>query len=177
MKLLTTAFANDAIPVDEFERRVADVYRAGSVQALEAITRDLPEAKPEGVVVPALAQPTGAVARRPQQKVRSILSSVERNVPGPMPERLDVQSIMGSLELDLRRAEFPSGVTEIVVEAILGNIEIDLPEHVVLEDDGHAFLGNFSVRGRSRPRSNADAPVVMITARSSLANLEIDFRD
>lgn len=182
VKALTAAFTNDAIAVDEFERRVAEVYRAGSRHALEAITRDLPAAEDasapaeRGGPVPAVVDGSGSLTRRPRQKVQSFLSSVERRVPGPMPERLDVRSVMGSLELDLRRAEFPPGVTEIVVEAILGNIEIDLPEHVVLEDDGHALLGNFSVRGRSR-RRDSNAPIVRITGRSILANVEIELDD
>ena len=185
VKLLTAAFASDAILVDEFERRVAEVYRAESTTALEAITQDLPSATSEGSLVPtdekasvpATARSGGQLTRRPRQKVQSVLSSVERSVPGPMPERLDVRAVMGSLEVDLRRAEFPPGVTEIVVEAILGNIEIELPEHVQVEDDGDAFLGAFSVRGRSRARGGPSAPIVRITGRSILANVEIELDD
>lgn len=185
VKLLTAAFADDAIPVDEFERRVAEVYRAETGSALEAITRDLPRAAAEGTVEPAAAKAAvpatleheGHLARRPRQKVQSVLSSVERRVPGPMPERLDVRAVMGSLEVDLRRAEFPPGVTEIAVDAILGSIEIELPEHVQVEDDGHAFLGCFSVRGRARALSTEAAPIVRITGRSILANVEIELDD
>ena len=105
VKLLTTAFAEDAIPVAEFERRV------------------------------------------------------------------------GSMELDLRRAEFPRGVTEIRVKAVLGNIEIELPDHVRVEHEGHALLAVFSVRGRSPRRESDDTPVVRITGRSILANVEVELDD
>ncbi|NNF12025.1 MAG: hypothetical protein HKN72_02300 [Gemmatimonadetes bacterium] len=175
MKLLTSAFADDAIPVDEFERRVAEVYRAENPVVLKAITEDLPRTAAGSAVRP--FDPPGSIARRPVQRVQSVLSSVERRVPGPMPERLDVRAVMGSLEVDLRRAEFPPGVTEIAIDAILGSIEIDLPEHVQVEDDGHAFLGTFSVRGRSRPRGGDAAPVVRITGRSILASVEIELDD
>ena len=174
---LTAAFASDAIAVDEFERRVAEVYRAESATALRAITRDLPEPAAGAAPLPAVVdQPTG-VARRPSQQIGSVLSSVERSVDGPMPERLDIRSVVGSLELDLRRADFPPGVTEIRFNAILGNIEIELPRHVRVEDEGQTFLGNLSVRGRTRSERSDDTPVVRIIGRSILANVEIELDD
>ena len=125
--------------------------------------------------MPAPVDRPTAVTRRPSQRLASVLSSVERKIQGPMPERLNLKSVMGSLELDLRRAEFPPGVTEIRVRAIMGNIELELPDHVRLEHDGHAFLGTFSVKGRSR--GDHTAPVVRITGRSVLANVEVELDD
>jgi len=177
VKLLTAAFAEDAIPVGEFERRVAEVYKADNPKALEAITRDLPAAASEGAAVPAPIDRPTALTRRPNQQFASVLSSIERKIQGPMPERLDLRSVMGSLELDLRRAEFPPGVTEIRVRAIMGNIELELPENVWLEHEGHAFLGTFSVKGRSRARRGDAAPVVRITGSSILANVEVELDD
>jgi len=177
VRLLTAAFADDAIPVAEFERRVAEVYRADSPRALQEITRDLPDPVAQDAPLPARVDPSTAATRRPVQRVASVLSSVERRLQGPMPERLDVRSVMGSVELDLRRAEFPPGVTEIRVRAIMGNIELELPENVRVEEEGHALLGTFSVRGRSRVRQGDAAPVVRITGRSILANVEVELDD
>lgn len=178
VKLLTAAFTDDAIAVDEFERRVAAVYQAESTKALEEITRDLPAAAPGAVNVPTVIDQSMSVAhRRPLQRVRSVLSAVERSVSGPVPERLEVKSVAASVELDLRRADFPPGVTEIHLKAIAGNIEIELPEHVHVEDEGHAFLGVFAVRGRSRPRDGEPTPVVRITGRSIMSNIEVELDD
>lgn len=182
VKLLTTAFAEDAIPVAEFERRVAEVYRAEDAKALELITRDLPTGPDqsdtaEPATVPATIDRSSAIARRPDQKLKSVLSSIERRIDGPMPGCLDVRTVMGSMELDLRRAEFPRGVTEIRVKAVLGNIEIELPDHVRVEHEGHALLAVFSVRGRSPRRESDDTPVVRITGRSILANVEVELDD
>lgn len=177
VKRLTAAFAEDAIAVDEFERRVAAVYRARSTEALAEVTRDLPAPAESTPPPPAPTDHPTSLARRPLQKVGSILSQVERQVQGPMPECLDLRSVVGSMDVDLRRADFPPGVTEIRVEAILGNIEIELPETVHVEDEGHAFLGTFSVRGRSRATRDASTPVVRITGRSILAKVEIELDD
>ncbi len=182
VKTLSAAFASDAIPVDEFERRVADVYKAASLSALRKITEDLPapegttEIREDSVAPVPIVSATGVV-RRDHQNVESFLSSVERNVQGPMPEQLNLRSVVGSLELDLRGADFPPGVTEIRVEAILGNIEIELPDYVSVEHEGRAILGAFSVRGRSRGRRREERPVVRITGRSILGNVEVEVDD
>ena len=177
VKLLTAAFTVDAMPVAEFERRVAEVYSAESAQALREITRDLPEAAPEGEVLPAPTDHPTGLARRSTKQIGSLLSSVERRVQGPMPERLELRSVLGTMELDLRRAEFSPGVTEIRVRAILGTIEVELPESVRLEDEGRAFLGHFSVSGRSRARKGEAVPVVRITGRSILGSVEVELDD
>lgn len=184
VRTLTEAFSNDAILVDEFERRVAQVYSAQDSTALQAIVRDLPVVTPEPAetTLPAPIEQSTALARPEGQKMTSILSSIERRVTGPVPERVDVKSIMGSMELDFRRADFPPGVTEIHVEAIMGSVEIELPDHVEIRDEKFAFLGNFSIKGRrrrKRDRRDRDddregAPVVRLTGRSILASVEVD---
>lgn len=175
---LTTAFTEDAIAVGEFERRVAEVYRAESAEALQEVTRDLPAPSPaEGGTLPAPVERSTALARPPRQQVRCVLSSVERRLQGPVPEHLHLRSIAGSLEVDLRRAEFPAGVTEIHVDAVLANIEIELPDHVDVEDEGSALLGNFSVRGRSRPGRGGGTAVVRIVGRAVLSNVEVEQDD
>lgn len=174
---LSAAFAEDAINVDEFERRVAAVYEAKNAKTLEVLTRDLPGPSPGTAVAPASTGQSRSVARRAAQRFNSVLSSVERTIDGPVPERLHVHSFMGSLELDLRRADFPPGVTEIHLQAIMGSIEVELPEHVQLENDGHAFMGAFSVRGRSRQPTGNDTPIVRITGRAIMGSIEVERDD
>ncbi|MEM7414887.1 MAG: LiaF domain-containing protein [Gemmatimonadota bacterium] len=183
VRALTEAFSKDAIAIDEFERRVAEVYDVQDSKALQAIIRDLPAAptSPEATNLPVPVDHAGALVRPPAQKMTSVLSSIERRVTGPVPEVVDVKSIMGSMELDFRRAEFPPGVTEIRVEAIMGSVEIELPDHVEIQDEKFAFLGNFSIKGRKRRKRDRDrddqqrdAPVVRLTGRSILASVEVD---
>ena len=183
VKRLTSAFAEDAIEMAEFERRVAAVYRAGDAEALAALTRDLPEVAGAGTSnVPAPRDTSRAVAPRPRsRRIASVFSSVERRVAGPVPEILHVRSVMGSVEIDLRDAEFPPGVTEIRVRSIMASVEIELPDHVRVENDGKAFMGHFAVQSRRRERAGAavdpEAPVVRITGRSIMASVEVETDD
>lgn len=181
VKRLTTAFAEDAIAVDEFERRVAEVWRVTTSRELVGLTRDLPEAPTgsDGASVPARRSAKGVdVPRQRSRRIDSVMSSIERRVDGTLPERLNIRAVMASIELDLRDADFPPGVTEIRVRAIMASVEIDLPPHVEVEDYGRSFMGSFVVRTprRSGPR-DPDAPVVRITGRSIVSSIEIEGDD
>ncbi len=177
VRVLSQAFAQDAIAVDEFERRVADVYAAQTSKALVSITKDLATRSDAPSDVPMRTEASESLARRPSRQMTSVLSSIERKIQGPMPECLEVRSVMGSLELDLRRADFPPGVTEIRMQAVMANIEIELPEHVHVEDEGQAFLSSFSIRGRSGRRDHERSTLVRITGRSVLSNIEVEVDD
>ena len=181
---LSAAFADDVLEIDEFERRLTKVYEATTSQALVALTRDLPQPVDDAAATGSKAvAPAGSraldVDRAPVQTIRSVLSSVERDIGGVMPAVLDVRSAFGSVELDLRDAVFPPGVTEIQVRAVFGNVEIDLPENVDIENDGRAVVGSFAVRRRRRTRSTDEspAPIVRITGRALCSNVEIEVGD
>jgi len=174
---LTAAFTDDAIPVDEFERRVALVYTVESPAALQEIMSDLPAAASGATNVPAPLDRSTAIARPPHQRIASVLGNVERSLHGPIPESLEVRSLMSNVELDLRGAEFPPGVTEINVRAIMGNVEVVLPNHVRVEDEARAFLASFSLLGRTRTRDGEATPVVRLTGSWIMANVEVAIDD
>lgn len=184
---LSAAFADDMLEMEEFERRLTGVYEATTAHALVALTRDLPTPdRPAASGEPdhaptALSRRVDSSAldvdRAPIQHVRSVLSSVERDLRGAMPAVLDVRSVFGNAELDLRDAIFPPGITEIRVRALCGNVEIDLPGHVDIENDGRSVAGNFAVRQRRRRGNDAPNSIVRITGRALLSNVEIEAGD
>jgi predicted membrane protein len=93
-----------------------------------------------------------------------------------VPPRLEVRAVLGNIELDLRDAEFGSGITEISVHAILGNVEISLPTHVAVENHGSAVLGSFAARAKrgARRTATASTATVRITGRALLGNVEFE---
>src|SRR5687768_11018733 len=137
---LSAAFAQDVLPVEEFEQRVAAVYRAGSPVDLSALVADLPSPTlPTGRSVAG----SGELAAVPQ-RIDAIFGSVDRGGQVDVPPRLEIRSVFGSVELDLSDAHFGAGLTEIEVLAVFGNIELRLPAHVVVENHGNGMLANFS---------------------------------
>jgi hypothetical protein len=144
---------------------VAEVYRATTAGALGDLTRDLPDGGEPGV---GSAFPAHRPAMVP--RITSFLSNVERGGRVVVPSRLEVRSILGNVELDLRDASFGPEVTEIVVRAIMGNVEVWLPPHVVVEDHGTAILGSFAVRAAG---GGSGGSVVRIVGRAVMGNVEV----
>lgn len=171
---LSTAFAQDVLSMEEFERRVAEAYKAPTPAALARLVENLP-------VASSPASPDAATPV-PSMKPRLAVvfgSNVQRASRVVVPPSLELHSIVGNIELDLREAEFAPGITEIYVRSILGNVEIRLPAHVAIENLGQAILGNFEVRvcgvGRAgRVVSSPGRPVLRIRGRAILGNIEFE---
>lgn len=170
---LSAAFARDILPLDEFERRTAEVYRVTTLAKLDELLGDLPT--PDAARASARRVPAGLEVMPP--RITTVLANLERGGQVVVPSRLEVRAVLGNVELDLRDAEFDGGVTEISVDAILGNVEIALPDRVEVENHGSAFLGSFSARRRrGSRRAEAPAATVRITGRAVLGNVEFESR-
>ncbi|HEX8849081.1 MAG TPA: DUF1707 domain-containing protein [Gemmatimonadaceae bacterium] len=166
-QLLARGFAEDALTLDQFEERVAAVWRAGSESELSALVADL-RREP---ALPAPAAPPLPVAPK---RVRVVLGNHERGGALELPARLDISVLLGNAELDFRDATIPAGVTEIAIDVLLGNVEITLPAGVSVENHGIGILGTFECRPPAgAPRRGA----VRITGRSTLSAVTIRFAE
>ncbi len=99
------------------------------------------------------------------RQVRALLSGQEQRLAGLLPRRLELRARMGYVELDLTRATFQQGVTEIDVRSFAGYVQIRLPPGVRVESHGRALFGFFSLRG-SDAGAGETAPLVRITGRA-----------
>lgn len=180
VELLSLHFAEDRLSMEEFERRVTAAYAAPRSADLEALVADLPA--PSAAPAATGAATTDVVPA--EGKIVAVLSSNERRGHAIVPRHLKVVSVLGNAELDLRRAVFAPGVTEIEVKAVLGNVEITLPAGVRVEMTGQAFLASFGAwtRAPEGDETGADttlpAPrtpeiVVRLTGRAVLASVEV----
>ena len=108
-----------------------------------------------------------------------VLGSIVRNMHA-VPRALDVRTVLGNVELDLTHASFAPGVTEISLHAFMGNIEIQLPPHVGVEDHVSAVLGSFEYRRHPRATSWAEShhvtSVVRFTGRVTMSSAEVVIR-
>lgn len=166
-QLLARGFAEDALTLDQFEERVAAVWRAGSESELSALVADLRDEPPP----PASAAPPLPMAPK---RIRVVLGNHERGGALELPARLEVRVLLGNAELDFRDASIPGGVSEIAIDALLGNVEITLPAGVTVENHGIGILGSFECRSvAGAPRRGA----VRITGRSTLSAVTIRFAE
>ena len=171
---LSTAFADDVIQMEEFERRTTLALRAGSAAELAALLADLP-APPaaDGRAEPGRRGAGSAVAQVPAvHRIRAVFGNVERAGVQELPSRLEVRAVFGNVELDLGAAHFTADVTEIVVRATFGNVELRLPAGAAVENRGESMLGSFTCRVPTADAPGAGIRVV-ITGRALLGSVQV----
>ena len=167
--LLTERYAQDDLTLEEFERRATAAYAARTPDELTALTADLGNAE-----VPS------SRASLPSMNVGVVLGSIVREMHA-VPRVFDVRTVLGNIELDLTQASFAPGVTEISLHAFMGNIEIQLPPNVGVEDHVSTVLGSFEYRRHPRASSWAEssmiASVVRFTGRVTMSSAEVVIRN
>jgi len=173
-------FANDAMSVEEFERRVDVAHGASTRDELRALLSDLPSGD---LPVPVQgAQPAVRNATVPADRVRetghhiAILGGVRRTGQWTPARTNQVISIMGGAELDFREAALPAGVTEVKIYTIMGGVEVIVPPGLAVESHGIGIMGGFEHAGEDRVSLDPSAPSLRITGISLMGGVDITVR-
>jgi hypothetical protein len=103
--------------------------------------------------------------------VRALFSNIERSDGSVMAETMKVEAIFGNVELDLRETRFAAGVTELRVKAVFGSVEIVVPADVAVEVHGSAVFGNFE--GTTRTTADPDAPALRVVGSATFASVVV----
>ncbi|MGI5445277.1 DUF1707 SHOCT-like domain-containing protein [Streptomyces sp. CA-243310] len=168
-QILADAVAEGRLTAEEHSDRLDTLYAVKTVGELDVLVRDLPAAAGAG---PASAAPVAAPASGPVETVVAVFSSSSRRGRWRPGAHTRAVSVFGDITIDLTEAVFEQQVTEINVTAVLGNVEVLVPENVTLRGYGSGVLGNFEVHGRSRGETDPQAPVVIVRGFALLANIE-----
>jgi hypothetical protein len=144
------------LTTDEFVERVERAHDARTLAELDALQRDLPAAaaRAEPAAPPAPARPRA-------RWLVAVMSGIERSRRWRLSQRTNVIAVMGGADLDLRQAELEALESEILVVAVMGGVEIVVPEGLAVEVDGFAFMGGKDVRVDHRTPAPGE-PVVRI---------------
>ncbi len=164
-RALSLHFAEDNIDTDELERRLALVYAATTMADLDAIVADLPVTAADAAAL---------APHSPAERISALFSGQEQRITNEVPRRLEVRGRLGYVELDLARATFAPGLTEIDVRAFMGYVQICLPAGVRIENRGRALFGFFALKGRGA--ADDAAAVVRITGRATFGFAELFVR-
>ncbi len=174
-------FANDAISVEEFERRVEVAHRAASVEELRQLLQDVPE-----VNLPALRRDRTAPAPRPrpggapaaherdQGFVVAVMGGATRKGHWSPARTNFAFALMGGTELDFREAVLPRGVTHVQVLAIMGGVDIIVPPSVNVESHGIGIMGGFEDAGQQE--HDPSAPTLRISGLAVMGGVDITVR-
>jgi hypothetical protein len=164
-------FARDHLSLDEYERRVAEAYRAPNREALIALTNDLPTLAPADAT--AVALPTPAAPAVPPRRFIAFMSGVVRRGSWLVPARLRAIAVMGGVELDLREARLTSHETDIHAVAVMGGVVVVVSPGTRVEADGFAIMGGFEDQLEHAGSSDLNAPVIRLHGFALMGGVEV----
>ena len=176
-KHLQDAFADGQISMAEFDERSRALYAATYADELPGLVEDLSPAKrPDLEVAPSHALVTGESGG--SAFTLSVMGGSERTGQWLMAPTHTSLTLMGGNALDLREARFAAHETTVNAVAIMGGIDIIVPDDVRVIDDGIGIMGGF---GSSRSRDVViaghdlppDAPSVRVTGVAIMGGVEV----
>ncbi len=159
---LRAACTDGRLSLEEFSDRVGDVYQARTSAELAGLTGDLP-------ALPAPDPPRIPPTRR----VVAVLSGARRSGPWQPGDPTQVVAVLGSCQIDLTGVDLEPE-TRIVATAVLGGIEVLVPEGIGVDFGGFAFLGARDDRTTAHRRPGG--PVVRVQARAVLGGVTVRTR-
>lgn len=175
-ELLRAAAGHGRITLDELEERLEAVYAAKTYGELVPITADLPaEDGFAGSTLAAgqatgraasLAEPEDAASRvgAPASSRRTaiaIMAGVKRAGAWVMPKRLRAFAFWGGVVIDLREARYEAAEVVIQATAIMGGVQIIVPEDVHVDVAGIGIMGGFG-ENEARTIAKPNAPVLRV---------------
>ncbi|MBI4546120.1 MAG: DUF1707 and DUF2154 domain-containing protein [Gemmatimonadetes bacterium] len=192
VQALCRHFANDALDMAEFERRLDVAHRAHSAAELERLLIDLP-ALPvpaggkEGAAAPAAGStrapaaraesaPPAAAPPRERQFVVGIMGGATRRGRWLPARRIFVEAVMGGVELDFREAQLTAGTTEVLVICLMGGVGIIVPPGLAVECGGFALMGGFDNTEEVDAAPAPGRPRLRINGFACMGAVEVDVR-
>lgn len=178
-------FANDNLPVEEFERRVEVAHKASSAEELAGLLADLPGGGlPAPVPAPRPAHPAPAprpgVRPRPHRHDKAqgfaiaVMGGATRRGHWTPARRTLALAVMGGVELDFRDVDLPPGVTEVHAFSLMGGVDVIVPPGVNVESHGMGIMGGFDDVGRED--YIPDAPTLRISGLAVMGGVDINVR-
>ena len=144
--VLREAAGDGRLTMEELDERLDAVYSAKTYAELEPITRDLPASGTPNIPAPA-APPSGDPARfggvPTSHTAIAIMGGFSRKGDWVVPKQFTAVAVMGGGEIDLREARFADPVVTINVVALMGGVEIIVPEDATLRVTGIGIMGGF----------------------------------
>jgi hypothetical protein len=147
------------LTLEEFTQRVDAALHAGTVDELAATTEALPTVRVPGA------------RRRPSHITASLFAHVVRRGRLRLPRRTFVVSALSDVDLDLRSAEITAARTSVIVIAVLGNVDVYVPEGISVDVTGLNVFGHRREWGRDP--AQPDAPVLRVRVIALFGTVDV----
>ena len=169
--VLREAAGEGRIGLDELDERLASVYAARTYADLEPLTLDLPSAvKPEAPIERTDPDRFGGEAT--SSGGFALLGGFERKGPWVVPRRFTAFAMLGGGDIDLRQARFAERKVVIRAWAILGGVQITVPEDAEVHVAGVGILGGFD--NSAAGEGGSGGPVVVVKGMALLGGVGVE---
>jgi hypothetical protein len=175
-EVLREAAGDGRLTMDELDERLDAVYAAKTYAELEPITHDLPESSSNYVPAAAAAgaDPARFGGEPTSQMGVAILGGFTRKGDWVVPKDFNAICFMGGGEIDLREARFAEREVTIHVVAIMGGLEIIVPEDATVRVTGVGIMGAFdhTNAGTGTP----GGPVITVNGVAIMGGVSVERR-
>lgn len=168
---LRAASVDGRLTVDELAERAGIVHEARTHRDLLAVMGDLGAATAVRLTAPPPPRPADA----PLEVHRTFFSFARHRGRRALPARSRFVCTLGNVSLDLRDVVIPGPEVDVEVQAVLGWVQIVVPEGIDVRFVGDGILTNREVRLRVVPIPPG-APVVRVHVGGFLGSVSIRSR-
>lgn len=104
----------------------------------------------------------------------SVFGDLKRSGPWQLPARSGWSTVFGDVVLDLREARVPAGEIVIDARSVFGDVELLVPEGVLVEVRGRVFFGD--VKQEAGLAATAGAPRIVLTGSTIFGDVRVRAR-
>ncbi|MFX0592358.1 DUF1707 SHOCT-like domain-containing protein [Melissospora conviva] len=182
VEILREAVAEGRLDLSELDERIGQAYAARTYGELEPLVADLPVAGavPVPAVRPAVAGEPGALdsavdrgGLQASTTAVAVMSGFERKGRWAVGSTFNAVAFWGGGLIDLREADFTAGHVRINAYAVMGGIEIIVPEHAHVDVSGIGVMGGFE-GPRSSAASAAGGPTVVVAGLAFWGGVSVE---
>ena len=97
---------------------------------------------------------------------------MQRRITAPAFRRAELNAVMGNIEADLRGAAIAGGSAIVEANAVMGGIEIIVPDNWRIVNESTSALGNIEDHTHPLP-PGTEAPVLIVRGSAVMGTIEI----
>jgi hypothetical protein len=142
-EMLRQAAGEGRLDITELQERLEATYQAKTYGDLVPITADLPSGAPAQVSAN-LPGPAPAAGLPRYSSSISVMSTTKRTGAWVLEDGHTAFALMGSVQLDLREAQFASPEVVVNAHALMGEVKLVVDAGTTVVMEGHGVMGEYS---------------------------------
>jgi len=173
--VLRQAAGDGRLTMEELDQRLDAVYAAKTYAELEPVTRDLPQTAGGHAPAPVpAADPQRFGGQATSHGAFAILGGFSRKGDWVVPEEFTAFALLGGGEIDMREARYAAPTVTIHVVAIMGGVEITVPEDANVRVTGVGIMGAFD--HQSSGTGTPGGPTITVNGVAFMGGVEVKRR-